>query len=132
MSMMNSMMFSKKIRKTKRKRMKRSLTAYHIPTSISTIIIILILQNSTSKIFRLIISNFIIKFIIIILSTNSNITTSQNFHFIIYRLIIIFIIIIIISNSINIAFQTFSFIISILTISFITIIIASNIATKIC
>ena len=132
MRRMNSMMFSKKIRKSERMRMKKSLTAYHIPTSISTIIIILILQNSASKIFRLIISNFIIKFIIIILSTNSNITTSQNFHFIIYRLIIIFIIIIIISNSINIAFQIFSFIISILTISFITIIIASNIATKIC
>jgi hypothetical protein len=104
LSMMNSMMFSKKIRKTKRKRMMRSLTAYHIPTSISTIIIISILQNSTS----------------------------QNFHFIVYRLIIIFIIIIIISNTINIAFQTFSFIISILAISFITIIIASNIATNIC
>lgn len=130
--MMNSMMFSKKIRKSERIRMKRCLTAYIIPTSISTIIIILILQNSTSKIFRLIIFNFIIKTIVIILSTNISNNTSQNFHFIIYRLIIIFIIIIIISNSINIAFQTFSFIISILTIFFITIIIASNIATKIC
>ena len=129
--MMNSMMFSKKIRKSERRRMKRSLTAYHIPTSISTIIIILILQNSTSKIFRLIISNFIIKFIIIILSTNSIITASQNFHFIIYRLIIIFIIIIIISNSINMAFQIFSFIISTLIISFMAIVITSNFISKI-
>ncbi len=130
--MMNSMMFSKKIRKRERKSIMRSLTAYSIPTSISTIIIILILQNSTSKTFRLIISNFIIKFIIIILSTNSISTTSQNFHFIIYRLIIIFIIIIIISNSINIAFQIFSFTISILIISFMAIVITSNFISKIC
>nr|DAG98069.1 MAG TPA: hypothetical protein [Crassvirales sp.] len=97
-------MFSKKIRKSERKSNMRSFSLINTTLSISTIIIISILQKATS----------------------------QNFHFIIYRLIIIFIIIIIISNSINIAFQTFSFIISILAISFITIIIASNIATKIC
>lgn len=127
----NSMMFSKKIRKMKRMRMKRSFTAYIIPTSISTIIIIPILQNPTSKIFHLIIFNFIIKTIVIILSTNISNNTSQNFHFIIYRLIIIFIIIIIISNSINIAFQIFSFTISILIISFMAIVITSNFISKI-
>lgn len=132
MRRMNSMMFSKKIRKMKRMRMKRSLTAYIIPTSISTIIIIPILQNPTSKIFLLIIFNFIIKTIVIILSTNINNNTSQNFHFIIYRLIIIFIIIIIISNSISIAFQIFSFTIFILIISFMTIVITSNFISKIC
>jgi hypothetical protein len=126
------MMFSKKIRKTKRKRMRRSLSLIKTYNPNITYIIIPILQNSTSKIFRLIISNFIIKFIIIILSTNSIITASQNFHFIIYRLIIIFIIIIIISNSINIAFQNFSFTIFILIIPFMAIVIISNFISKIC
>lgn len=129
--MMNSMMFSKKIRKSERMRMIRNSIAYIIPTSISTIIIILILQNSTFKIFHLIIFNFIIKTIVIILSTNINNNTSQNFHFIIYRLIIIFIIIIIISNSIIISFQIFSFTIFILAITFILTIITSNFISKI-
>lgn len=128
----NSMMFSKKIRKTKRKIMRRCFSLIKTYNSNITYIIIPILQNSTFKIFRLIISNFIIKFIIIILSTNSIITASQNFHFIIYRLIIIFIIIIIISNSINIAFQNFSFTIFILIIPFMAIVIISNFISKIC